>query len=63
MKTDAKPKTNAKVSRTTISLPESVFEAGKERAVMDRRDFSNYIAVLIEADVQSAKPAAVEVQS
>lgn len=38
------------IARTSITLPEAVFELGKENAKKKRRSFSSYLAVLIEED-------------
>jgi hypothetical protein len=50
---EVKPKLN----RTTISLPSEIFSEGKRRAHADDRDFSNYIARLIKADLRTEENA------
>jgi hypothetical protein len=47
----------SKVGRTTISLPPDLLEDGKKLAELDNRDFSNYIATLIKADLEKAREA------
>ena len=40
--------------RTTISLSPDLLAKGEKRAIEARRNFSNYIEVLIEADLAAA---------
>lgn len=41
--------------RTTISLPPKLMEHGMQRAKEELRNFSNYVAWLIQRDVEAAE--------
>ncbi|MES2571459.1 MAG: hypothetical protein V4710_15570 [Verrucomicrobiota bacterium] len=49
--------------RTTVSLPETVMDSGKERAAGWRMSFSEYVARLIEEDVASGRTEIVLVRA
>ena len=45
------------IRRTSISIPEELFQEGQRLAKRRRRNFSNYVADLIAADAEKAAAA------